>query len=120
MATLIKLTAESLATALIDAELNAHIADPGDFDGLEPGTSNLDCPVIRIKGARKSLLEEAQKASGVTLCGPLSGFWRGFYFVNTTRYGQADRRSAMAEAAYRSLRDCGIKGLEAHFYCQAD
>ncbi len=43
--------------------------------------------------------------------------WKGWYFVNIELHGQGNRRTAMAEAAAKSLK---ASGLQAGVYYQMD
>ena len=110
------ITAETLAQALTKARAAALAADPGENN--DGGSCNLDSPTVRLKGIKSSSIRKAQEISGVSLDGPMrGGFWRGSYFVRTPEYGQANRRSTMAEAACKSLRE---SGLDACMFCHAD
>lgn len=90
-----------LATAIQKAALaaKAHINEP---DG---GTCNFDYAYIRVKGMRPSKAHEIATLSGVEL--RLHDF-HGRVLELCVTSGQGARRTAMAEAAHKSLKESGI------------
>lgn len=100
---------EALIMANENAMLKANVSDSG--------SCNVDSVVIKLNRWRESDIEEVKKLSGVYIGGQLSGYWKGYRFVGTTRYGQADRRSAMVEMAYNSLNG---SGYDVMLYSQMD
>ncbi len=115
MTTLAKIDRETLVHAFREAAAAALAADPGpEADG---GTCNFDTPAIRLPGIRERFIRECATAAGISA----SAFdWLGgrrWFFVFVPMNGQANRRSIMAEAACRRLKQLG---LPAAMYCQAD
>jgi hypothetical protein len=115
MTTLSKITRETLVHAFREAKAAALAADPGqEADG---GSCNFDTAAIRLPSVREKFVQECAAEAGISA----SAFdWFGgrrWFFVFVTMHGQANRRSIMAEAAYRRLKELG---LHAAMYCQAD
>lgn len=109
-----KITAQHLAECLKRANA-AALAAAGTPDG---GTCNLDSPIVRLKGVRQTVVDEAVELSGIGVEAPFKGGWhKGFRFVRTASEGQAGRRSAMCHAAFKSLE---ADGLEASQWLHAD
>jgi hypothetical protein len=80
------------------------IDEKKDID--DGGTCNLDCVLIACKLNERSehhFTNHAQTRIGY----PLSGFWKGYRFLNFTLYGQANRRTVGAEIAYQHLKNLG-------------
>lgn len=105
------MTIQEFNEAIKKADEAAIKADPID-DG---GTCNFDGPVIKLpEGIKKKDLEGCSFRIE-----PISskGLWKGWYWVYITQYGQANRRTTMAEAAAKSLEESGI---EASVYYQMD
>lgn len=97
-----------IVSALVLAERAAIEADPGpDADG---GSCNFDSPVLTLPGARAATVAKIAKEAGVELS---ETTWLGKrrWFVRTTTNGQANRRSRMAEAACRVLRNAGLDAM---------
>ena len=98
-----------------EAALNA---DPGpDHDG---GTCNFDSPAIQIKGIRESTLKAHAQAAGIDVD---SFHWfsgKKWFFVHVPVKGQASRRSVMAEAATKALKEANVEGMKVCLYAQAD
>jgi hypothetical protein len=114
-ATLAKIDRAALVRAFREAAAAALAADPGpDADG---GTCNFDTPAIRLPGIREKFVQECATEAGISA----SAFeWLGgrrWFFVHVPSFGQANRRSRMAEAASRRLKELG---LQAVMFCQAD
>lgn len=100
--TLGKIDAQYLAAALLRAMEAAYNADPGE--GNDGGSCNLDTPVLKLPRVPESVIEEAEKLSGIRFGHKMGGWWKGFRFVFTPMLGQGNRRTAMSEAAYKSLK----------------
>lgn len=93
-----------LALALRRAEAAAIAADPGENgDG---GSCNFDTVVLRLPGWRAKDIAKAAELSGVRV-EKMGSKWLGAtgYWVWCTMHGQANRRTAMMEAAYKVLRN---------------
>jgi hypothetical protein len=109
-----KIDRKSLVHAFREAAAAALAADPGqDADG---GTCNFDSPTIFLPGVREKLVQECAAEAGIGFSAR-KWFGRRYFFVETPAYGQANRRSIMAEAACRRLEEMGLKAV---LYCQAD
>jgi hypothetical protein len=115
MTTLAKIDRATLIHAFREAAAAALAADPGqDADG---GTCNFDTPAIRLPGVREKFIRECAAVAGLE-ASPFDWFGRRrWFFVFVPLKGQANRRSRMAEAATRRLKELG---LDAVLYCQAD
>lgn len=114
MTTLAKIDRETLIQAFREAAAAALAADPGpDADG---GTCNFDTPALDLPGVREKFVEDCATAAGITAAA-FKWFGKRAFFVFVPLNGQANRRSIMAEAAYRRLKELG---LHAVMYCQAD
>lgn len=81
------------------------------------GTCNLDSPVIKLPHWKDEDIAKAAELAGVSISDKLSGLWNGYRFVGTSTRGQAARRTAMAEAAKRSLQS---DGYDVHMYYAMD
>ncbi len=115
MTTVAKTDRETLIHAFREAAAAALAADPGpDADG---GTSNFDTAAIELPGIRERFVEECAKAAGITATSFRWFGGRRWFFVFVPMYGQGDRRSRMAEAANRKLKELGLKAC---LYCQMD
>lgn len=115
-----KVTKELLADLFRKAEAAALAADPGDGLQNDGGTCNFDTPVLRLPRVRAVVVEAAAAEAGVNVS---RSSWLGgpAWFIGVTTKGQADRRTKMAEAAYRVLKAAEIPGvLHASFYQQMD
>ena len=102
-----------LADALTLAKAAAFAADIDTEDG---GTSNFDQPALRLEGWRDSTVQKVARATGVDLT-PFQWFGKRWYWVGTPLHGQGNRRTRMAEAATKALKDAGLK---AQTYYQMD
>ena len=80
-------------------------------DAEDGGTCNLDSPVIMLPdGIKARDTRDLKDAYGRPLIEKVGGgIWKGWYFVNVPLYGQANRRTKMAEAASKSLEESGIR-----------
>jgi len=115
MTTLAKIDRETLIHAFREATAAALAADPGqDADG---GTCNFDTPVIEFPGIREKFIQDCATEAGISATSFKWFGGRRWFFVHVPSNGQANRRSIMAEAAYRKLKELG---LHAVMYCQAD
>lgn len=89
-------------------------------DADDGGTCNFDTPVIKLpegikpKKDLEGYLDQYGRPMLEKACGRM---WKGWYFVNIDLYGQGNRRTAMAEAAAKSLE---ASGLQAGVYYQMD
>jgi len=115
---------EQLADLFRRAEQAALAADPGDGLHNDGGTSNFDTPAFRIERVRQATIETAAKLAGVGVCQFDWFSGKTWYWLHVTLRGQGSRRSKMAEAAARVLRQSAeaneIPGFRACLYCQAD
>jgi len=89
---------QRLVEALKKADQAAKDADPGE-DG---GTCNFDSPVLHLPHVRSATRNAIAEAAGVALR-PVHSWGAGYYHVGVTLHGQAGRRTAMVEAAAKSL-----------------
>lgn len=101
----------TLEIALKAAKLAADGHNAGDDDG----TCNLDTPVFFPGRLRTATIQAAAEAAKVSVNVGTWGRSR-CVFVYVTQ-GQANRRTRMAEAATRALKE---KGLEAATFYQMD
>jgi len=117
MTTASKIDRDTLIQAFREAAAAALAADPGEGLENDGGTCNFDTPAVFLPGARERFVEECAAAAGISA----SAFrWLGgrrWFFVFVPLKGQANRRSRMAEAGCRRLKELG---LDAVMYCQAD
>lgn len=89
----------------VDAALN-------NANVIDDGTCNFDQPMIDLpEGVLKSELKE----NGVPVEYCDYGFYKGSYFVKVPLYGQAGKRTKMAEAAAKSLQKDGFNSFV--WYC---
>jgi hypothetical protein len=96
---------ERLAESLIKANEAARQAYKGIQD---VGSVNYDSPVIKLTRWSDMAVKEVIERSGVNIGDRLnSSFWSGYRFVGINIMGQASLRSAMARAAYESLKNDG-------------
>jgi hypothetical protein len=117
MTTVAKIDRETLIHAFREAAAAALAADPGEGLENDGGTCNFDTPAVQLPGARERFVRECAAAAGID-ASPFSWFGgRRWFFVYVPMMGQANRRSLMAEAACRRLKELG---LHAVMYCQAD
>ena len=89
-------------------------------DTDDGGTCNFDTPVIKLPEGikpRKDLEGYLDKYNRPMLEKAWGRMWKGWYFVNIELHGQGNRRTAMAEAAAKSLE---ASGLQAGVYYQMD
>src|SRR5579871_1003126 len=107
--TLLKIDRETLICAFQEAKAAALAADPGpEADG---GTCNFDTPAIRLPRVRERFVQECAAEAGIE-ASPFD--WLGgrrWFFVFVPLNGQANRRSRMAEAANRKLKELGLDAL---------
>lgn len=80
----------------------------------------MDAVVIKIDGAGPEKTKAICRAAGLDCNGPLTGFWRGFYFLHVTQRGQGFRHTEMMEAAADSLLSAKIGGLHVAKYYAMD
>jgi len=117
MTTLTKIDRETLTQAFREAAAAALAADPGEGLENDGGTCNFDTPAISLPGMREKAVQACAEAAGITA----SAFdWLGgrrWFFVHVPTFGQANRRTRMAEAACRRLKELGLNAV---MYCQAD
>lgn len=76
------------------------------IDSDDCGTCNLDSCIIKLPRWSENDITEVKKLSGISIGFQLSGWHRGYRFVNIGS-GQANRRTRMAEAAKISLKEDG-------------
>jgi hypothetical protein len=114
MTTATRIDRDTLISAFREAKAAALAADPGqEADG---GTCNFDTPAVCLPGTREKFVEECATAAGISTSA-FKWFRSRYFFVFVPLYGQANRRSNMAEAANRRLKELGFDAL---LYCQAD
>lgn len=80
------------------------------------GSCNFDSVTLRIS-IPATLAEQACVKLEKMLVRDWGRLWRGHYMVDIPLSGQADRRSCMAEAACKSLRE---SGYDAHMFYMVD
>lgn len=122
------LIVDALADLFRRAEDAAVHADPGDGFENDGGTCNMDTPAFRIDRMPKTVIEEAARRAGVSVCEFTWFGGRRWYWLNVTMNGQGNRRSKMMTAAQRVLNDAcpdagrvGIhSGFKACGYYQMD
>jgi len=109
-----KITKELLVDAFKAARDAALQADPGE--DCDTGTCNMDTPILRIPRVRFALIQEAAKEAQLDVS---ESMWLGkrAIFLYSPMFGQALRRTMMAEAAKNAL---AAKGLDARVYYQMD
>lgn len=93
---------EALVRASKAAELYANTEDGG--------TCNMDLVTIKINIPRKYLQHTAVELERM-LVRDWGRCWKGHYIVNIPLYGQANRRTNMAEAACHSLLNDGYEAF---------
>lgn len=102
---------------LVEALLKAKKAAE-EFSNIEDGgTCNFDTCIIKLHRWAKNDIEAAEQESGVSIGDQLSGWHKGYRFLNDLCKGQAHRRTKMAEAAKKSLQ---ADGYEVSVYYQMD
>lgn len=89
--------------ALGEALLRAQDAALECANVNDGGSCNFDTPMLLVKMTKKQA-----ETLPVRLEKCEYGFWKGWWFVHTPLYGQAMRRTAMAEAASKSLNESGF------------
>lgn len=104
---------QKLVKALKIANEAAIAADRPD-DG---GSCNMDTATIKLFRWTQAEIIEVKRLSGIEIGDPLTGFFRNYRFVFFNTNGQADRRSRMANAAYKSLKE---QGYDVMFWQQMD
>lgn len=102
-------TDEAIAELLKRADAAARAAKAeNDDDG---GTCNLDSPTLFFdKTVRDSRVQKIAAMAGIGL-DKTKWFKRRCYFVRTETDGQGNRRSRMAEAACKVLREAGLDAM---------
>lgn len=103
---------ENLKNALIRAK-EAALKFAGVEDG---GTCNFDSPMLRLYRWRQTEIEEAFNGTGLN-CFATTIFGTKYYVVCGGAYGQANRRTAMAEEMCRIIK---AAGFDAEMYYQMD
>ena len=103
---------ENLKKALIRAK-EAALLFAGVNDG---GTCNFDSPMIRLYRWRQAEIEEAFNGTGLRYF-DTTIFGTKYYVVCGGAYGQANRRTTMAEEMCRIIKEAGF---EATMYYQMD
>lgn len=88
--------------ALGEALLRAQAAALECANVNDGGSCNFDQAVLGVR-----LTKKQAETLPVRLEKCNYGFWKGWWFVHTPLYGQAMRRTAMAEAAAKSLSESG-------------
>lgn len=90
---------------LIEALKRAEAAALQFKDTDDGGTCNFDMPVIKLPRWKPEEIQAVQQATGIVISDKWDfGIWKGYRPVGTSRHGQGNRRTRMAEAAYKSLR----------------
>lgn len=102
---------------LVEALKRTNEAALAEANTNDSGTCNFDTPLICLKGWKSSDIKEASESAGIEIGEQLSGWHKGYRFVSVKLYGQANRRTLMAEAAKRSLV---ADGYDASMYYQMD
>lgn len=95
----VKALAEALAKARAEA-LKFKDIDDG-------GTCNLDCPTLHLKRWRETDVQKACELAGLS-CNK----WEDYYFnyhIARACYGQANRRTKMAEAFTEAMKNAGYE-----------
>jgi hypothetical protein len=106
---------QTLIHAFREAAAAALDADPGE--GQDGGTCNFDSPAIHLPGIPAKFVEECAHEAGIRAADfKWLGGKRWFWILLPTR-GQANRRTIMAEAGCRRLKQLGF---DAEMYMQAD
>lgn len=103
---------EQLKQALIKAKEAAMLFSEVD-DG---GTCNFDAPTLRLERWKKTEIEEAITGAGLRYFEHRL-FGIKYYVICGGTYGQGNRRTAMAEAMSKILKN---EGYEASMYYQMD
>ena len=108
---------EAQQLAKIIKEADAYIQPLRDTED-DGGSCNFDTCMIFLKGKRKSFIEQLEYLTGLTFSKYESRYsQRGWYMVSFNTCGQANMRTAMAEAAAAYLID---KGVNASVYYMID
>lgn len=114
----INVRVQELAAALTRAEAAAIAA--GNANPDDGGTCNFDTPMIELKGWTPEEIQAVKFISGIEIGEAYnSRYWKGCRPVGTSRWGQAARRTRMAEAAHKSLK-AEAAGYEVSMYYQMD
>jgi hypothetical protein len=74
-----------------------------DSDG---GTCNVDSVVIKLHRWKQSDVDIVNLRTGARISEPLSGFWKGYRFIDVGAKGQAEMRTKMCEIGKKVLQDC--------------
>ena len=89
------------------AAADAKAADPGhENDG---GTCNFDWPTFRLPRLHKKFVQGCAHEAGVSVDTHWDGAGRRWFTLCLALYGQAHRRTVMAEAAVKRLKLCGLE-----------
>ena len=112
---------DKLSEVFRKAKEAAIAADPGnEGDG---GTCNFDSPAFRIHRGNLKKIEAAAEAAEVSVY-RFDWFGRKWFWLNECTNGQGNRRTTMAEAATKVLKEAveagTVEGLEATTYYQMD
>lgn len=96
---------------LLSIALNKAREESMKFAESEDGGScNFDTPTLSLKATKAQL-------TGLPVSKIDYGLWKGDWFVNLPLYGMGNRRTRMAEAIAKSLRE---SGYSASVYYQLD
>jgi hypothetical protein len=115
-----------IAAALCEAQIAAYNADTeaiekagtDDHIVIDGGTCNLDSVIINLKGWQQKKVDQinAVWVNNPMVGDKLSGWHKGYRWVNFTTYGQAERRTRMVEAARKSLKASGLGEIVSVYY----
>ena len=101
--------------ALIDALQLAKDEALKFKDVDDGGTCNFDCPTIRLAGWREKVVKRAAKVVGLD-CQKWEDYYMNYHICGAC-YGQANRRTEMAEAFTKAMEK---KGYEADVWYAVD
>lgn len=109
---------KEIAAALTAAANAAREADAANSE--DGGTCNFDAPAFRVERAAEKTIEAAAVEAGLTVCS-FTWFGKKWFWLNVCE-GMANRRSRMATAAAKALREfeATVKGFHASCYYQMD
>lgn len=96
----------ALNKALLEAVNSATMLD--EIDDI--GTCNFDSVTLKISIPAKFITETWVRLEKM-LIRDYGRRWRGYYMVDIPLYGQAERRTRMAEAACNALRSAGYNAI---------
>lgn len=102
---------------LVAAFQAAEVAALSQAQVPDGGACNFDMCVVRLPGVPAEEVQRAAKEAGISVWD--ASYWggKGCWFVRVSQYGQADRRSLMAQAACAAMEAAGFK---ASMYYQMD